>query len=169
MEITFTDSEGKETHIIPLRFEAEPLVYHVPSNLTYEGTTEQSSSWTDWYTHAGGWKLSVQRYFLELESAGIADSYAMLAERAEDIPTCTVRPARLQSGFSMITYEEPSDEGELIARLCCELCSIRDNLLVVVLYAAEIPLDDCGKPEVILHARIIKHMAKMTEWLKAIK
>jgi hypothetical protein len=164
MEITYTDSEGNESTIVPLRFEAEPLVYHVPSSLTYEGSTEQSSSWTDWYTHPGGWKLSVQRYFLELEGEGTDDGYLMLAERAQDIPTCTVRPARLQSGFSMITYEEPSDEGELIARLCCELCAIRDNLLAVVLYAAEIPLADLGNPDVILHARIIKHMGKMTEW-----
>jgi hypothetical protein len=166
MEITYTDSEGNETTIVPLRFEAEPLVYHVPSSLTYEGSTEQSSSWTDWYTHPGGLKLSVQRYFLELEGAGTTDGYAMLVERTQDIPTCTVRPARLQSGFSMITYEVPSDEGELIARLCCELCSVRNNLLAVVLYTAEIPLDDCGNPEVILNARIIKQMAKMTDWFE---
>jgi len=79
MEITYTDSEGNESTIVPLRFEAEPLVYHVPSSLTYEGSTEQSSSWTDWYTHPGGWKLSVQRYFLELEGDGTDDGYAMLA------------------------------------------------------------------------------------------
>ena len=167
MEINYTDAEGDETPIEPIRFEAEPLLYHVPSTFIYEGTKVHETSWVDWYTHAFGWKLSVERYLLEFEGNEFPDGYTMIADRAKEIPTCTVRPARLQSGFSMITYMEPSDEGDHFARLCCELCSVRGNLLAVVLYAGSIPIPHVKNPEIIFHARIIKQMAKMTEWFTA--
>ena len=164
MKITYRDTDGNKIPIVPIRIEADTIIYHVPSTLTFQKSIKEDNSTTDFYTHAGGGLLAVERYFLELEGEEFPDGYNILAERAKEIPACSVRPTRLPNGFSMISYEESSEDGEPFVRLCCELCSVRGKLLAAVLYSANIHLDDIGKADVIFHARIIKHMGKMTEW-----
>jgi len=164
MEITYTDAEGNETRIVPVRVEKDPLVYFVPSTLSFEGSFKKSNATVDYYSHHCGGHLHVERYFFQIEGDGSQDGYSMLAERAEEIATCTVKPARLQSGFSMITYEEPSSEGEELVRLCCELCIVKEDLIAVVLFLSTVHLDDLNHTDVFLHKRIVRQFAKMTEW-----
>jgi hypothetical protein len=92
------------------------------------------------------------------------DGYTALANRAEEIPTCNVRPALLQSGFYMISYEEPSSKGELLVRRCCELCCVLGQNLTVVLFSSTLHMDDLNRPDVNFYARVIKEYAKMTHF-----
>ena len=165
MEYTYTDSYGSEETVSAVRVEKDPLVYFVPSTFSFRQSTDSENSTTDWYFHENGGHLSVQRYFLQFEGNDAPDGYTMLSQRAEEIPTCIVRPAKLQSGFSMITYEEPSDEGEHLVRYCCELCDSREALLAVVLFASTIHLDDLNRMDLGFYSRVVKEYARMTQWL----
>ena len=163
-EYTSKDSEGNEESIAPVPVDANPLVYFVPSTLTYRQSTHDGESIVDWYYHKNGGHLKVERLFMVFEGDKAPDGYTALANRAEEIPTCNVRPALLQSGFYMISYEEPSSEGELLVRRCCELCCVLGQNLTVVLFSSTLHMDDLNRPDVNFYARVIKEYAKMTHF-----
>jgi len=163
-EYTSKDSEGNEESIAPVPVDANPLVYFVPSTLTYRQSTHDGESIVDWYYHENGGHLKVERLFMVFEGDKAPDGYTALANRAEEIPTCNVRPALLQSGFYMISYEEPSSEGELLVRRCCELCCVLGQNLTVVLFSSTLHMDDLNRPDVNFYARVIKEYAKMTRY-----
>lgn len=164
LEFTFQDSDGSEVTITPVPIDVHAMVYFVPSTFTYRHSNRGEQSITDWYFHENGGHLKVDRLFISLEGDTPQDGYRALANRAEEIPTCNVRPVRLQSGFSMISYEEPSSEGELLVRLCCELCCAREMDLMVVLFSSTLHMDDLNRPDVSFYARVIKEYAKMTHF-----
>jgi hypothetical protein len=64
----------------------------------------------------------------------------------------------------MISYEEPSSEGELLVRRCCELCCAKGLELTVVLFSSTLHMDDLHRPDVNFYARVIKDYARMTHF-----
>ena len=165
-EYTFKDSDGNEETIGPVRMDAHPLVYLVPSYFDYRESTHGENSITDWFYHENGGHLKVERLFLAFEGDKALDAYTLIANRAQEIPTCNVRPTLLQGGFYMISYEEPSDEGELLVRRCCELCCARGFDLTVVLFYSTLHLDDLNRPDVNFYGRVIKDYAKITRFVE---
>jgi hypothetical protein len=163
-EYTYNDSEGNEESIAPVPVDADPLVYFVPSTLTYRQTTHEENTIVDWFQHENGGHLKVERLFMVFEGDKAPDGYTALANRAEEIPTCKVRPALLQSRFYMISYEEPSSEGELLIRRCCELCCVLGQNLTVVLFSSTLHLDDLERMDINFYSRVIKEYAKMTHF-----
>jgi hypothetical protein len=163
-EYTFQDPDGNEVTIGPVHVDAHPLVYFVPSSFEYRESTHDEESITDWYYHENGGHLKVERLFMVFEGDKPLDGYTALADKAKEVPTCKVRPARLQSGFNMISYEEPSTEGELLVRRCCELCCAKGLELTVVLFSSTLHMDDLNRPDVNFYARVIKDYARMTHF-----
>lgn len=163
-EYTLKDSEGNKETIVPVPVDAHSLVYFVPSTFTYRESTHDENSITDWFFHENGGHLKVERLFLGFEGDKAPDAYTLIANRAQEIPTCNVRPLLLQSGFYMISYEEPSSEGELLARRCCELCCARGFDLTVVLFYSTLHLDDLERLDVGFYSRVIKDYARMTHF-----
>jgi hypothetical protein len=165
MEITYGDSEGNETRITPVRVERDPFAYYIPSTFSFLETTVTLDVETDVFEYAEGGHLLVERIVVNLEDDMDIDGFLFLKDRAAGIPGCNVNPVTLVSGFSMLSFSEPSQEWDDHVDLSCELCAVRDRRLCSISFVATVQKDAVDEPIVFFNARTIKSFARMTNWI----
>ena len=157
--------EPSEQEIRPLPVRKTPFLYYVPSTLTHLETYTHLDVETDLYEHTEGGQLLVERMVVALDDRDELDGYQFLCDRAAGIPGCTVNPVTLQTGFSILSYTEPSPEWENHADVCCELCAVRDRKLASISFLSTVHQDLLADPAVFFYSRTIRQFARMTEWI----
>ncbi len=165
MEITNGDSEGNETRIRPVRVERDPFAYYIPSTFSFLETTVTLDVETDVFEYEEGGCLLVERIVVNLEEDMDIDGFQFLKDRAARIPGFNLNPVTLVSGFSMLSFSEPSQEWDDYVDLCCELCAVRDRRLCSIGFVATVKKDAVDEPIIFFNARTIKSFARMTDWM----
>jgi hypothetical protein len=158
----FLESSEQEIHPIPIR--KPPFLYYVPSTFTFLETSTHLDVETDLYESPEGGQLLVQRMVVQLDGRDDLNGFLFLKDRASMITDCKLNPVTLQTGFSVLSYTEPSPESANMMDLCCELCSVRDLKLISISFLSTVHQDHLADPMVCFYSRTIKQFAKMTEW-----